>query len=59
MDGASTAECETLIVSRAVENVDGVRQEMGNGFEGFDRAFGAAGKIYDDSVAAYRGDCAG
>jgi hypothetical protein len=59
MDGASTAECEELIVTGAVEDVDGVRQEMGNGFERFDCASRAAGKINDDGVGAYGGDRAG
>jgi hypothetical protein len=40
----------------AVENVDGVRQKMGDGFEGFYGTFGAAGKIYDDGVGPYGGD---
>ena len=48
-----------LIVASAVEDVDGVRQQMGNGLQGFDGAFGAAGKIYDDGAGAYGGDGAG
>ena len=56
MDSASTAECEKLIVADAVEDVDGVGQEMGNGFEGFDGAFWAAGKIYDNGAGAYSSD---
>ncbi len=48
-----------LIVAGAVKDVYCVRQEMGNGFEGFDSAFGAAGKIYDDGVSAHGGDRAG
>ena len=43
----------------AVEDVDGVRQKMSDRLEGFDGAFGAAGKIYDDGVSAHGGDCAG
>ena len=45
-----------LIVAGAVKDVYRVRQEMGNGFEGFDGAFGTAGKIYDDGVSANGSD---
>ena len=47
---------EELIVAGAMEDVYGVRQEMGDGFKGFDGAFGTAGKIYDDGVSANGGN---
>ena len=47
------------VVAGAVEDVDGVGEEMGDGFEGFDGAFGAAGKIDDDGAGADGGDGAG
>ena len=56
MHGAVTTGLAELIVPGAVEDVDGVRQKMRNGFEGFDGTFGAAGKIYDDGVGAHGGD---
>ena len=47
-----------LIVLRAVEDVDCVWQQVGDGFEGFDGAFGAAGEIDDQRVVAGGGDAA-
>ena len=46
----------TLVVAGAVENADGVRKQVGDGFEGLGGAFGAAGKIEDKSLAAAGGD---
>ena len=48
-----------LVVAGAVEDVDGVREQVGDGLEGLCGAFGAAGKIDDDGVAADGGDGAG
>ena len=45
-----------LIVAGAVEDVDGVRQQMSYGLERFDGAFGATGKIYDDGASAHGSD---
>ena len=59
IDVALIARHGELIVASAVEDVDGVRQEMRDRFEGFDGAFGAAGKIYDDGAGAYSCDRAG
>ena len=39
-----------------MQNVDGVREKLGDGVEGFDCAGRATRKIYDDCVAANRGD---
>jgi hypothetical protein len=47
-----------LIVAGAVDYVDGVRQERGEGVEGFHGPFGAAGKIEDQGVMAHNGDAA-
>jgi len=46
-------------VAGAVEDVDGVGEEVGDGVEGFGCAFGASGEIYDERAAADGGDCAG
>ena len=59
MNDALTASQEELIVTGAMEDMDGVRKEMGNGFEGLDGAFGAAGEIYDDGVSAHGSNRAG
>jgi hypothetical protein len=56
MDRALTATHEELIVAGSVKDVYRVRQKMGDGFEGFDGAFGTAGKIYDDGVSANGSD---
>ena len=42
----------------AVEDVDGVREELREGVEGFDGSFGAAGKIENDGEVAGDGDAA-
>ena len=59
MNDALTASQEELIVTGAMEDMDGVRKEMSNGFEGLDGAFGAAWKIHDDGVGAHGGNRAG
>jgi hypothetical protein len=46
-------------VAGAVEDVDSVGKELREGVEGFDGAFGAAGKIEDDGIVAGDGDAAG
>ena len=48
-----------LVVAGAVEDLDGVGEEVGDGFEGLDRAFGAAGEIDDEGFGADGGDGAG
>ncbi len=45
-----------LVVASAVKDVDGVGQQVGDGFKGLDGALGAAGQIDDDGVAADDGD---
>ena len=42
-----------------MDNLDGVWEESGDGVEGFDRAFGAAGEIKNERGAANGGDAAG
>jgi hypothetical protein len=49
------ANCRS-VVAGAVEDVDGVRQQVSDGFEGLDRALRAAGKIDEDALAAHGGD---
>lgn len=40
----------------AVEDLDGMGKELGEGVEGLDSALGAAGKIEDEGKVAYDGD---
>lgn len=47
-----------LIVAGAVEDLDGVGEELGEGVERFNCAFGAAGKIEDEGKVADDGDAA-
>src|SRR5258707_3629885 len=44
-----------LVVAGAVEDLDGVREELGQGVQRFDGAFGAAGKIEDERKVACDG----
>lgn len=37
-----------LVVAGAVEDVDGMGEQLSKGVEGFDCAFGAAGKVKDE-----------
>lgn len=48
-----------LVVFCAMEDVDCVGQQVGDGFEGFDGAFWAAGEIDDQGFATGGGDAAG
>ena len=48
-----------LIVAGAVEDLDGVGEELGEGVEGFNGAFGAAGKIENQGEVTDDGDSAG
>ena len=48
-----------LVVAGAVEDLDGVGEELGQGVERFDGAFGAAGKIEDEGKVTDDGDAAG
>jgi len=47
-----------LIVAGAVENVNRVREQVGECVEGFDRAFWAAGQVENDRIMARNGDAA-
>jgi hypothetical protein len=44
---AEPPHSKELVVACAVEDLDGVWEELGEGVERFDRTFGAAGKIED------------
>jgi hypothetical protein len=48
-----------LVVAGAVEDLDRVGEQVGDRFEGFDGAFGAAGKIDDKGFVASGGDATG
>jgi hypothetical protein len=50
---------QRLIVRCTAQDFYGVGKKMGDGFEGFECAFGAAGKIDDEGLAADGGDSSG
>ncbi|GEM_PF-2061648 len=47
------------VVARAMEDVDGVGQQLGQGVERLDGALGAAGQVEDQRAIAHYGDSAG
>ena len=56
---AESNTATTLVVARAVEDLDGVGKERCEGVERFDGAFGAAGKVEDEGNVADDGDASG
>ena|SRR5271165_1672437 len=54
-----SSEKDGLAVVRAAKNFDGVREQVRDGLQRIDRAFGTAGQIDDDGFVADDRDTAG